>query len=149
LPGYPSSTRAYVRLLDRLAHDWHVVAIDYPGFGQSQPLPGTPTFDQLAVITGKTIDALGIVDYALYMFDFGAPVGFRIALDHDQRVRASSPRTPTPTPTASDLVWLRWPIGGPTGTPARPPSMGSSAWPAPKCSGRPGPTTPNTSTPTR
>ena len=88
LPGYPSSTRAYVRLIDRLAHDWHVVAIDYPGFGQSQPLPGTPTFDHLAAITGKTIDALGIEDYALYMFDFGAPVGFRIALQHDQRVRA-------------------------------------------------------------
>ncbi|BBZ28863.1 alpha/beta hydrolase [Mycolicibacterium madagascariense] len=88
LPGYPSSTRAYVRLIDRLATDWHVVAIDYPGFGWSQPLPGTPTFDRLAAVTGATIDALGIEDYALYMFDFGAPVGFRIALRHDRRVRA-------------------------------------------------------------
>jgi pimeloyl-ACP methyl ester carboxylesterase len=88
LPGYPSSTRAYVRLIDRLASDWHVVAIDYPGFGQSEPVAGTPTFDELAEITGKTIDALGVDEYALYMFDFGAPVGFRIALQHDQRVRA-------------------------------------------------------------
>jgi pimeloyl-ACP methyl ester carboxylesterase len=88
LPGYPSSTRSYVRLIDRLAGDWHVVAIDYPGFGPSDPLPGSPTFDQLAEVTGKTIDALGIADYAVYMFDFGAPVGFRIALEHDQRVRA-------------------------------------------------------------
>jgi pimeloyl-ACP methyl ester carboxylesterase len=88
LPGYPSSTRAYVRLIDRLAPNWHTVAIDYPGFGLSDPLPGPPTFDRLAAITATTIDALGIDDYALYMFDFGAPVGFRIALDHDQRVCA-------------------------------------------------------------
>jgi pimeloyl-ACP methyl ester carboxylesterase len=88
LPGYPSSTRAYVRLIDRLAPDWHTVAIDYPGFGSSGPLPGTPTFDRLAEVTGRAIDQLGIGDYAIYMFDFGAPVGFRVALRHDQRVRA-------------------------------------------------------------
>ncbi len=88
LPGYPSSTRAYVRLIDRLAPRWHVVAIDYPGFGSSEPLPGSPTFDRLADVTGHAIDQLGIADYAVYMFDFGAPVGFRIALRHDQRVRA-------------------------------------------------------------
>ncbi|MEV6710455.1 alpha/beta hydrolase [Lentzea sp. NPDC051208] len=88
LPGFPSSTRAYVRLIDRLASDWHVVAIDYPGFGLSDPLPGDPTFDRLAEVTGKVIDLLGIGDYAVYMFDFGAPVGFRIALGHDQRVKA-------------------------------------------------------------
>jgi pimeloyl-ACP methyl ester carboxylesterase len=88
LPGYPSSTRAYVRLIDRLAHKWHTVAIDYPGFGRSDPLPDSPTFDRLAEVTAKAIDALCIGDYAIYMFDFGAPVGFRIALDHDRRVRA-------------------------------------------------------------
>jgi len=88
LPGYPSSTRAYVRLVDRLARDWHAIAIDYPGFGSSDPLPESPTFDRLAEITGKAIDQLGIGDYAVYMFDFGSPVGFRIALQHDQRVRA-------------------------------------------------------------
>ena len=88
LPRYPSSTRAYVRLIDRLARDWHTVAIDYPGFGSSDPLPESPTFDRLAEITGKAIDQLGIAEYAIYMFDFGSPVGFRIALEHDQRVRA-------------------------------------------------------------
>lgn len=87
LPGYPSSTRAYIRLLDRLSTNWHAVAIDYPGFGSSDPLPESPTFDRLAQVTANTIDALGIGDYAIYMFDFGAPVGFRIALEHDQRVR--------------------------------------------------------------
>jgi pimeloyl-ACP methyl ester carboxylesterase len=88
LPGYPSSTRAYVRLIDRLADQWHVVAIDYPGFGSSDPLPESPTFDRLAEITGATIDKLGIGDYAFYMFDFGTPVGFRVALEHGKRVRA-------------------------------------------------------------
>lgn len=86
LPGYPSSTRAYIRLIDRLARNWHTVAIDYPGFGSSEPLPDSPTFDRLAEVTAKGIDVLGIGDYVMYMFDFGAPVGFRIALDHDQRV---------------------------------------------------------------
>ncbi|PJE01833.1 MAG: alpha/beta hydrolase [Mycobacterium sp.] len=88
LPGFPSSTRAYVRLIDRLAPDWHTVAIDYPGFGLSDPLPGPPTFDGLAAVTAAAIDALGITVYALYMFDFGAPVGFRVALEHDRRVLA-------------------------------------------------------------
>ncbi|WP_057003413.1 alpha/beta fold hydrolase [Mycobacterium kyorinense] len=88
LPGYPSSTRAYLRLIDRLGEKWHTVALDYPGFGLSDPLPESPTFDRLAEVTGMTIDALGIKEYALYMFDFGAPVGFRVALDHDQRVAA-------------------------------------------------------------
>jgi pimeloyl-ACP methyl ester carboxylesterase len=87
LPGYPSSTRAYVRLIDRLARVWHAFAIDYPGFGSSDPLAESPTFDRLAEVTGHAIDALGIGDYVIFMFDFGAPVGFRIALEHDARVR--------------------------------------------------------------
>src|SRR5690348_11732335 len=88
LHGFPSSSRHYVRLLDRLARRWHVVAPDYPGFGLSEPVPSSPTFDRLAEITAAVIDTLGIDHYALYLFDFGAPVGFRIALAHDHRVRA-------------------------------------------------------------
>jgi pimeloyl-ACP methyl ester carboxylesterase len=88
LPGYPSSSRAFTRLIDRLADRWHTIAIDYPGFGLSDPLPESPTFDRLAEVTASVIDALGIGDYAVYMFDFGAPVGFRVALSHETRVRA-------------------------------------------------------------
>jgi len=88
LHGFPSSSRQYVRLIDRLAGHWHVIAPDYPGFGLSDPAPGSPTFDRLADITGAALDALGVDRYALYLFDFGAPVGFRIALAHDRRVRA-------------------------------------------------------------
>ncbi len=88
LHGFPSSSRQYVRLMDRLAGRWHVIAPDYPGFGLSDPLPASPTFDRLAEITAAALDELGIDRYALYAFDFGAPVGFRIALQHDRRVRA-------------------------------------------------------------
>lgn len=88
LHGFPTSSRQYVRLLDRLADRWHVVAPDYPGFGLSQPLQASPTFDGLAEVTAAALDELGAGDYALYMFDFGAPVGFRIALAHNARVRA-------------------------------------------------------------
>jgi pimeloyl-ACP methyl ester carboxylesterase len=86
LHGFPSSSRHYIRLLDRLAERWHVIAPDYPGFGRSDPLPSSPTFDRLAEVTAAVIDTLGVERYALYLFDFGAPVGFRIALAHDQRI---------------------------------------------------------------
>ena len=56
LPGYPSSTRSYIRLIDRLSPHWHTVAIDYPGFGKLRPATESPTFDRLAEITGKAID---------------------------------------------------------------------------------------------
>src|SRR5689334_21270085 len=48
LHGFPSSSRQFLRLMDRLAERWHLVAPDYPGFGQSDPLPSSPTFDRLA-----------------------------------------------------------------------------------------------------
>jgi pimeloyl-ACP methyl ester carboxylesterase len=88
LHSFPSSSRQYVRLIDRLAGRWHVIASNYSGFGLSDPLPDSPTFDRLAEITAGALDALGVDRYALYAFDFGAPVGFRIALAHDRRVRA-------------------------------------------------------------
>ena len=88
LPGFPSASRAYVRLIDHLARELHPVAIDYPGFGVSDPLTQKPTYDGLAEITARAIDALGIGDYALYLFGHGAPVGMRVALLHDERVQA-------------------------------------------------------------
>ena len=149
LPGYPSSTRAYVRLIDRLAADWHAVAIDYPGFGSSDPLPESPTFDRLAEITGKTIDALGIGDYALYMFDFGSPVGFRIALEHDQRVRGLVTQNGNayvegfgPGVAALSAWW-----GDRAAGQAAVDGFVSLA--ARRCSGKPAPATPNSSTRSR
>src|SRR5262249_14252209 len=65
----------------------HVIAPDYPGFGQSPPLEGTTTFDRLADEIEQFTDAIGLARYSLYLFDFGAPVGFRLAARHPDRVQ--------------------------------------------------------------
>jgi pimeloyl-ACP methyl ester carboxylesterase len=65
----------------------HVVAPDYPGFGQSPPLPGTTTFDRLAEAVDGFVDAIGVERFSLYLFDFGAPVGFRMATRRPDRVQ--------------------------------------------------------------
>jgi pimeloyl-ACP methyl ester carboxylesterase len=62
LHGFPTRSRQYVRLIDRRADRWHVVAPDYPGFGLSQPLQASPTFDRLAE-TAAGLDELGMGDY--------------------------------------------------------------------------------------
>lgn len=88
LPGHPSGAHAYAGLIDRLATSWRVVAPDYPGYAAS-PVPGEcPTFDRLAELTVGAFDAVGIQRTALYMFDFGAPVGMRIAEAQPGRITA-------------------------------------------------------------
>jgi pimeloyl-ACP methyl ester carboxylesterase len=71
----------------RIAGSCHVIAPDYPGFGQSPPLSGSTTFDRLADAVDAFIHAKGLDRFSLYMFDFGAPVGFRIATRHPSRVQ--------------------------------------------------------------
>jgi pimeloyl-ACP methyl ester carboxylesterase len=78
-------------LFDRLSDRYHLVAPDYPGFGHSDwpnPKEFTYTFDRLAEITARFIEALAIPRYTLYMQDYGGPVGFRMALTHPERVEA-------------------------------------------------------------
>jgi pimeloyl-ACP methyl ester carboxylesterase len=86
LHGFPSSSAQYDQLMQRLAGSFHVIAPDYPGFGQSPALAGTTTFDRLADVTDAFTEAKGLDRFSLYMFDFGAPVGFRIATLHPGRV---------------------------------------------------------------
>ncbi len=87
LPGHPSGAHAYDELTRRLAPRWHVIAPDYPGYGFSAaPADATWTFDWVAEIIGGLLEHLGLDRYAMYMFDFGAPVGFRIAVAHPERV---------------------------------------------------------------
>src|SRR5215813_1164542 len=71
LHGYPSSSAQYERLMERLKDRYRVIAPDYPGFGQSPPLPGTTTFDRLAATIGAFTEALNLERFSLYMFDFG------------------------------------------------------------------------------
>jgi pimeloyl-ACP methyl ester carboxylesterase len=87
LHGFPSSSAQYDRLMQRLA-GYHVIAPDYPGFGRSAPLDGTTTFDRLADVIDAFTEVKGLDRFSLYMFDFGSPVGFRIATRHPERVQA-------------------------------------------------------------
>jgi len=83
LHGFPSSSHMYRDLINDLKNDFHLIAPDYPGFGNSD-MPSTDayeyTFDNLSVTIEKFIDALGLQKFSLYMQDYGAPVGYRIAL---------------------------------------------------------------------
>jgi pimeloyl-ACP methyl ester carboxylesterase len=91
LHGYPSSSFMFRNLIPLLADRYHLVAPDYPGFGYSDaPSPErfAYTFDHLADVTEKFTDALGLHRYALYMQDYGGPVGFRLAVRHPERVSA-------------------------------------------------------------
>lgn len=91
LHGFPSSSRMWQPLLDRLADGFHLIAPDYPGFGHSgapDPASFSYTFDHLAGIIGRFTEALGLDRYVLVAQDYGGPVGFRLALAHPGRVTA-------------------------------------------------------------
>jgi pimeloyl-ACP methyl ester carboxylesterase len=78
LHGFPSASHQFRRLFDALGRRFRLIAPDYPGFGYSDA-PRTNTFDALADAVEGFCLALGLERFALYMFDFGAPVGFRLA----------------------------------------------------------------------
>jgi pimeloyl-ACP methyl ester carboxylesterase len=87
LHGFPSSSAQYEQLMQRLEERYHVVAPDYPGFGQSLPLSGTTTFDRVADVVDGFTHAKDLDGFSLYMFDFGSPVGFRLATSHPERIQ--------------------------------------------------------------
>jgi pimeloyl-ACP methyl ester carboxylesterase len=91
LHGFPSSSRMFEPLLSRLSDRYHLVAPDYPGFGNSDapdPKAFGYTFDHLATVVDSFTQALGLKHYVLYMQDYGGPVGLRLAIAHPERVRA-------------------------------------------------------------
>lgn len=91
LHGFPSSSHMFRDLIPRLADRFYLVAPDLPGFGLSaRPARANfpYTFDNLARIIGRFTEVIGLARYALYVFDYGAPVGFRLALAHPERVSA-------------------------------------------------------------
>jgi pimeloyl-ACP methyl ester carboxylesterase len=88
LHGFPTSSAQYQELIERLSDQFHLVAPDYPGFGYTAPLEGTTTFERLADVVERFVETLGLEHYSLYVFDFGAPVGFRLATRHPERVDA-------------------------------------------------------------
>lgn len=91
LHGFPSSSHMFRDLIPLLADSYRLVAPDLPGFGRSD-MPGRDvfgyTFEHLADVVEGFTEALGLDRYALYVFDYGAPTGFRLAVRHPERVAA-------------------------------------------------------------
>jgi pimeloyl-ACP methyl ester carboxylesterase len=91
LHGFPSSSHMYRNLIPALADRYRVIAPDYPGFGLSaMPIPETfdYSFANYADLVDNLLSRLGVSSYALYVMDYGAPVGFRLALKHPDRITA-------------------------------------------------------------
>ena len=88
LHGFPTSSHMFRDLIPLLADRFHIVAPDLPGFGLS-PSPGRGlTFDRIAQTIERFTELIGFDRYALYVFDYGAPTGFRLAVRHPERITA-------------------------------------------------------------
>ena len=89
LHGFPTSSHMFRNLIPALADRYHVIAPDYPGYGQTD-MPDRArfayTFDRFADLVDGLLDRLGVETYAMYVMDYGAPVGWRLALKHPERV---------------------------------------------------------------
>jgi pimeloyl-ACP methyl ester carboxylesterase len=89
LHGFPTSSHMFRNLVPQLAADYHVVAPDLPGFGFSDAPDHKTfqyTFDHLAEVIGDFVEQIGLKRFAVYVFDYGAPVGFRLALRYPDRI---------------------------------------------------------------
>lgn len=91
LHGFPTSSHMFRDLIPHLADRYRVIAPDLPGFGQTKA-PGRDafryTFDALAEVIAQFVDAIGLDRFALYIFDYGAPVGLRLAMRQPERITA-------------------------------------------------------------
>src|SRR6185312_10477925 len=91
LHGFPSSSHMFRNLIPMLADEYHVVAPDFPGYGESSAPPVNDfdySFEGLATVTKQFTEKLNVSSYALYLSDIGASVGFRLAVMHPERITA-------------------------------------------------------------
>lgn len=91
LHGFPTSSHMFRELIPLLAERYRVIAPDLPGFGNTVAPPRdqfTYSFDRLADVIDGFVEAMGLTRYALYIFDYGAPTGLRLAMRHPERVSA-------------------------------------------------------------
>jgi pimeloyl-ACP methyl ester carboxylesterase len=89
--GFPSSSHMYQQLMEALSDSYHLVAPDYPGFGQSSmPTPAEYeySFDNLSKTMNQFIEAIGLKKFIMYVHDYGGPVGFRIATQRPNLIQA-------------------------------------------------------------
>jgi pimeloyl-ACP methyl ester carboxylesterase len=88
LHGFPSASHMFRDLIPRLADRFHLIAPDLPGFGNSS-MPGRGcTFDRIAETIDRFTEVVGLDRFAVYVFDYGAPTGFRLAVKHPERITA-------------------------------------------------------------
>jgi pimeloyl-ACP methyl ester carboxylesterase len=88
LHGFPSASHMFRDLIPLLSDRFHMIAPDLPGFGKSD-LPGRGyTFDRIAETIDRFTEVVGLTRYAVYVFDYGAPTGFRLAVKHPERITA-------------------------------------------------------------
>jgi pimeloyl-ACP methyl ester carboxylesterase len=91
LHGFPTSSHMFRNLIPELTDRYHVIAPDYPGYGQSD-MPDRATFsytfDRFGELVDALLDQIGVKRYAMYVMDYGAPVGWRLALKHPERITA-------------------------------------------------------------
>jgi len=89
LHGFPTSSHMFRNLIPALADRYHVVAPDYPGYGNSSA-PAVDefeyTFDNLAHVVDQFTEKIGLDKYSLYLMDYGAPIGFRLAVEHPEKI---------------------------------------------------------------
>ncbi len=91
LHGFPSSSHMYQNLINELADDYHTIAPDYPGFGNSDQPPSNEfeyTFDNIAKVINDFVEEIKLDKYSIYVHDYGAPVGFRLATKRPKRIQA-------------------------------------------------------------
>ena len=88
LHGFPSASHMFRDLIPLLADRFHVVAPDLPGFGASDMPARGHTFERIAAIIDRFTEVVGFDRYAVYVFDYGAPTGFRLAVKHPERITA-------------------------------------------------------------
>lgn len=89
LHGFPSSSHMFRDLIPQLADQFHLVAPDLPGFGQTELLSREQfkyTFENLAKVIARFTEVIGLGRFGIYVFDYGSPVGLRLALNHPERV---------------------------------------------------------------
>ena len=109
LHGFPTSSRMFDGLMPLLADRYHVVAPDYPGFGNSDAPPPDKfayTFDHITAVIDDFTQAIGLKNYSLYMCDYGGDVGMKLAIAHPERLQALIVQNANISEEGESALWV-------------------------------------------